>query len=52
MSTPPPAEPPENTESEMTGLPGIRSWRVVYALVVAILTCYVVLLTMLTRWFQ
>lgn len=52
MSTPPPAAPPDDAESETTGLPGIRTWRAVYATVVAVIACYVALLTMLTRWFQ
>jgi hypothetical protein len=52
MSTPSLAEPDDEAESNTTSLPGLRTWRMVYATVVAIVTGYVVLLTMLTRWFQ
>jgi hypothetical protein len=37
-------------ESQTTGFPGLRSWRVVYALVTIIFFIYVALLAMLTRW--
>ena len=52
MSSATPVEPPADTESETTGLHGIRSWRAIYALVAVIFVLYVVLLTALTRWFQ
>jgi len=52
MSSATPTDQPADTESETTGLPGVRSWRMVYALVAIIFILYVVLLTALTRWYQ
>jgi hypothetical protein len=43
------AEPPDD---EATGLPWLRSWRSVYALVVACFIAYVVLLVVLKQAFS
>jgi hypothetical protein len=36
-------------DDEMTGLPGLRTWRRVYALVLVVFVVWVGLLTLLTR---
>jgi hypothetical protein len=41
----------ESTESESTGLPGLRTWRSVYWLVVAIFAVWVFLLLTIERLF-
>ncbi len=43
---------PEDTESETTGLPGLRSWRSVYLLVTAVFILWVGLLLALARIFS
>jgi hypothetical protein len=43
------ADPRENAESDTTGFPGLRSWRAVYGLVVAIFVIWVALLLALQR---
>jgi hypothetical protein len=43
---------PEEIERVETGLPGVRSWRVVYALVVGSFLTWVVLLVLLGRVFS
>ena len=40
--------PPDNND-ETTGLPGLRSWRTVYWVVLGIFTLWVGLLTLLTE---
>jgi hypothetical protein len=42
---------PASTESETTGLPGLRSWRGVYLLVLGVLVLWIGLLTALTRMY-
>jgi hypothetical protein len=42
-----PLPPPPNDDS--TGVPGFRSWRAVYAVVLGIFVLWVVLLTVLTK---
>jgi hypothetical protein len=39
-------------DDEKTGLPGLRTWPTVYAVVLAILAAWVVILTVLTRLFS
>ena len=39
-------------DDDVTGLPALRSWRAVYAFVVAVFVAYVVLLTALSRAFS
>jgi hypothetical protein len=43
---------PQDTESETTGLPGLRSWPSVYLLVTAIFILWVGLLVALERFFS
>jgi hypothetical protein len=43
---------PEDTESETTGLPGLRTWRNVYLIVTAIFILWVGLLVALERIFS
>ncbi len=43
--------PPENTASEPTGVPGLRSWNRVYAFVLAWFVVCVLLLLVLTEVF-
>ena len=45
-----PAEPVA-VDDDVTGLPGLRTWRAVYLFVVAVFVVYVVLLTALSRAF-
>lgn len=47
--TPLPSPPPD--DEQRTGLPGLRSWRAVYWVVLGIFILWVVLLTWLTRHF-
>jgi hypothetical protein len=42
----------DTSENETTGLPGIRTWRNVYLLVVAIFVVWVALLIVLARIFS
>ena len=46
-AVPPPA--PEPVDDRLTGLPGFRSWRAVYTLVIASFLLWVGLLLWLTR---
>ena len=39
-------------DDDVTGLPGLRTWRAVYGLVVAVFIAYVLLLTALSRAFS
>jgi hypothetical protein len=43
---------PTDPSDERTGLPGLRSWRAVYAFVLATLLLWVGLLTLLSRLFS
>ena len=43
---------PDETERVETGLPGVRSWRAVYVLVVGTFITWVVLLVVLGRVFS
>jgi hypothetical protein len=45
-------DPSDATESETTGLPGLRTWRNVYLLVVAVFVVWVALLVALARTFS
>ena len=47
-----PGTPPEPSESEATGLPGLRTWCAVYWLVAGVFAVVVGLLTVLTRMFS
>ena len=42
----------EDDPDHATGLPGMRSWKAVYLVVVGTLLLWVVLLTLLTRFFS
>ena len=44
-------QPPENND-EVTGLPGLRSWRAVYVLVLGVFVLWVGLLTVLTKLYS
>jgi hypothetical protein len=44
----PAAEPPADNQDELTGLPGLRSWRHVYLFVFACFVLWVLLLLALT----
>jgi hypothetical protein len=43
--------PPDDSD-DFTGLPGFRTWRSIYALVLAAFAAVVVLLTLFTRTFS
>ena len=51
-----PGGPPSNSsppvDDEVTGLPGLRSWRAVYLFVLGCFVLWVVLLAALTRFFS
>jgi hypothetical protein len=47
-----PIQTDDPADARTTGLPGLRSWRAVYLLVLAIFILWVVLLTILSRVFQ
>ena len=44
--------PDPEPNDELTGLPGLRSWRAVYLFVLAVFAAWIVLLTLLTRMFS
>jgi hypothetical protein len=50
----PPAPPPGSAAApdESTGLPGIRRWRTVYAIVLGVFATWVLLLTWLTEHYS
>jgi hypothetical protein len=52
MKSPIPEEPKGAPGEESPGLPGLRSWRGVYYLVVGTFVLWVVLLRLLTRVFS
>ena len=47
-----PANNPEPSPDDGTGLPGLRSWRAVYAIVMVVFILYVVFLTWFGRAFS
>ena len=46
------SDPAADPESQSTGLPGLRSWRTVYLIVVGIFALWILLLAALSRAFQ
>jgi hypothetical protein len=49
MDPRPPSEPPDDDAA--TGVPMLRTWRAVYLFVGGVFVLWLVLLTLLTRWF-
>ena len=45
-------KPPPPVDDEATGLPGVRSWRAVYTVVLVIFVGWIGLLTVLTRFYS
>ena len=45
-------KPVPPADDETTGLPGLRTWRTVYVVVAGIFVLWVVLLTVLTRFYS
>ena len=43
---------PDHASDHATGLPGMRSWRAVYLVVFGTFLLWIVLLTLLTRFFS
>jgi hypothetical protein len=43
--------PPPPSNDELTGLPGLRSWRAVYAVVMGVFVVWIALLTWLTAYY-
>ncbi len=44
--------PPPEKNDEVTGLPGLRSWRAVYVFVLGVFVLWVGLLTVLTKLYS
>jgi hypothetical protein len=51
-TAPPPARPPEDPGAEDTGLPGLRTWRAVYGVVMGCFLLWVILLVALEVVFR
>jgi hypothetical protein len=47
-----PADPSQDPPDDRTGLPGLRSWRLVYVVVLGTLLLWIGLLTLLSRLFS
>ena len=44
--------PAPDPKDDVTGLPGVRSWRAVYVFVLVVFVLWIILLTVLTRTFR